>query len=258
MLPSLIIFGVFVYYALGFNIYLSFTSWNFLSKTKDFIGLANYTRLFESKVFWRALGNTAYFAAGSVSISFVIGLFLAILLNQKIPAKGLLRTVIFSPYVTTTAAIALLWIWIFQPQYGLINLFLGFLGIEGPHWLANTKSAMPALIIMQVWRNVGYTMVIFLAGLQNVPGELYEAAEMDGATGWRKFVSITLPLLSPTTFFITLTSLLSAFNTFDQVQVMTLGGPAVDPAYFARGARRLLRQIQCPRLCVLVDGRGGF
>jgi len=226
LLPSLIIFGVFVYYALGFNIYLSFTSWNFLSKTKDFIGLANYTRLFDSTVFWRALANTAYFAGGSVSISLLIGLFLAILLNQKIPAKGLMRTVIFSPYVTTTAAIALLWIWIFQPQYGLINLFLGFLGIEGPHWLANTKSAMPALIIMQVWRNVGYTMVIFLAGLQNVPGELYEAAEMDGATGWRKFVSITLPLLSPTTFFITLTSLLSAFNTFDQVQVMTLGGPA--------------------------------
>lgn len=226
LLPSLVIFGVFVYYALGFNIYLSFTSWNFLSPSKAFIGLDNYVRLFTGTRFWQALLNTVYFAAGSVSVSLVVGLMLALLLNQKLPVRGLFRTIIFSPYVTTTAAIALLWMWIFQPQYGLINIGLGFFGIEGPRWLSDTKFAMPALIIMEIWRSTGYIMVIFLAGLQNIPGELYEAAEIDGASGFRKFWNVTLPLLSPTTFFIVVTSLLNAFNTFDQVQVMTLGGPA--------------------------------
>lgn len=226
LLPSLIIFGVFVYYALGFNVYLSFTSWNFLSSAKEFIGFDNYSRLFSSKVFWRVLWNTLYFSFGSVSISLIVGLFLAVLLNQKLPARGLFRTIIFSPYVTTTAAISLLWMWIFQPDFGLFNLALGLVGIEGPNWLSDTRWAMPALIIMNVWRNSGYVMVIFLAGLQNIPTTLYEAAEIDGANSWRKFLNLTLPLLSPTTFFITVTSLLSAFNTFDQVQVMTLGGPA--------------------------------
>jgi len=226
LLPSLVVFGVFVYYALGFNFYLSFTSWNFLTPAKEVIGFDNYTRLFDSSVFWGALKNTVYFAAGSVSLSIVIGLFLAVLLNQKLPVRGLFRTIIFSPYVTTTAAIALLWLWIFQPEFGLINIGLQFLGIDGPNWLSDTNWAMPALIIMNVWRNTGYVMVIFLAGLQNVPGELYEAAEIDGAGAFRKFWNVTLPLLSPTTFFITVTSLLNAFNTFDQVQVMTRGGPA--------------------------------
>lgn len=226
LLPSLVIFGVFVYYALGFNFYLSFHSWNFLSKIKTLVGFANYKRLLSHTVFWRALKNTTYFAVGSVSISIVVGLFLAVLLNQKIPGKSLLRTIIFSPYVTTTAAIALLWMWIFQPDYGLINFMLSLVGIDGPSWLVDTKWAMPALIIMNIWRNSGYVMVIYLAGLQNISGELYEAAEIDGAGAVRKFLNITLPLISPTTFFIMVTSLLSAFNAFDQVQVMTLGGPA--------------------------------
>lgn len=226
LLPSLVIFGVFVYYALGFNIYLSFTSWNFLSPQKTFIGFENYIRLFSGPRFVQALMNTVNFSVGSVAISLVIGLMLALLLNQKIPARGLFRTIIFSPYVTTTAAIALLWMWIFQPRYGLINFGLSLIGVQGPSWLSDSKWAMPALIIMEIWRSVGYVMVIFLAGLQNIPGELYEAAEIDGATGFRKFIYITLPLLSPTTFFIVVTSLLSAFNTFDQVQVMTRGGPA--------------------------------
>jgi ABC-type sugar transport system permease subunit len=226
LLPSLIIFGVFVYYALGFNVYLSFTSWNFLSKTKEFIGFDNYARLFSSKVFWEALRNTAYFAFASVTISLIIGLFLAILLNQKIPARGLFRTVIFSPYVTTTAAISLLWVWIFQPDFGLFNFALNLIGIDGPSWLSDTRWAMPALIIMNVWQNTGYVMVIFLAGLQGIDRTLYEAAAIDGADGWKKFLNITLPLLSPTTFFIMVTTLLNNFNTFDQVAVMTKGGPA--------------------------------
>lgn len=226
LLPSLLVFGVFVYYALGFNVYLSFTSWNFLSKTKDIIGFDNYARLLSSKVFWNALSNTAYFAFASVIISLIFGLFLAILLNQKIPARGLFRTIIFSPYVTTTAAISLLWVWIFQPDFGLFNFGLNLIGINGPSWLSNPKWAMPALIIMNVWHNTGYVMVIFLAGLQGIDKTLYEAAAIDGAGGWKKFLNVTLPMLSPTTFFIIVTTLLNNFNTFDQVAVMTKGGPA--------------------------------
>jgi multiple sugar transport system permease protein len=148
------------------------------------------------------------------------------LLNQKIPARSIFRTIIFSPYVTTTAAISLLWVWIFQPDVGLFNFGLNLIGIDGPNWLSDTKWAMPALIIMNVWHNIGYVMVIFLAGLQGIDRTLYEAAAIDGAGGRQKFLNITFPLLSPTTFFIMVTTLLNNFNTFDQVAVMTKGGPA--------------------------------
>lgn len=225
LFPSLLVFGVFTYYALGFNVYLSFTSWNFLSKTKTFIGWTNYQRMFASTGFWEVLQNTTVYAVGTVVISIVLGLAFALLLNQNIPGRGLFRTIIFSPYVTTTAAIAVLWIWIFDPTYGLINSALAAIGIEGPRWLTNIKWAMPALLIMNAWRTSGYTMVIFLAGLTNISREYYEAAEIDGANKWDTFRHITWPLLSPTTFFITITTLLSAFQVFDQVAVMTQGGP---------------------------------
>lgn len=225
LLPSLTIFGVFTYYALGFNIYLSFTSWNFLSKAKNFIGLTNYERMFTDPRFWQILGNTTYYAVGTVVFSLVLGLAFALLLNQNIPARGLFRTLIFSPYITTTAAVAVLWIWIFDPNYGLINYGLELIGLAGPRWLTDTSWAMPALLIMNTWRTSGYTMVIFLAGLTGIPREYYEAAEIDGAGKIQKFFNITLPLLSPTTFFLIVTSLLSAFQVFDQVAVMTQGGP---------------------------------
>jgi len=223
--PSVLAFAVFTYYALGFNMYLSLTSWNFISDTKKFIGLDNYINLFNSARFLKVILNTTFFSVGSVVISLVLGLFFAVLLNKKIPGRGLLRTVIFSPYITTTAAVALLWVWIFDPSYGLINYALEFIGLEGPRWLSSIQFAMPALIIMEVWKVAGYAMVIFLAGLTNIPSELYEAAEIDGAGGWVSFWHITLPLLSPTTFFLIVTSLVNAFKVFDQVAVMTLGGP---------------------------------
>lgn len=226
LLPSLIVFGVFVYYALGFNLYLSLTSWNFLSPVKDFVGLNNYREMFTDRRFWTVAWNTAYFAVATVAITTVLGLFLAVLLKQALPLRGLFRTIIFSPYVTTTAAIALLWIWIFEPSYGIMNYGLSLIGIEGPRWLTSTTWAMPALIIMNVWRTTGYAMAIFLAGLTNIPRELHEAAEIDGAGRLAAFWHITLPLLSPTTFFIVVTSLISSFQVFDQVAVMTLGGPA--------------------------------
>lgn len=223
--PSLLLFGVFVYYALGFNIYLSFTSWNFLSETKGWVGLANYEHMFTDRRFWTVVSNNFYYAVGSVVFSMLFGLALALLLNQKLPWRGFFRTLIFSPYITTIAAISLLWIWIFDPKYGLINYGLGLFGIEGPRWLTSTAWAMPALITMNVWHTVGYCMVIYLAGLAAIPRQLHEAASIDGAGRWAIFRYITLPLLSPTTFFLVVTLLIGALQVFDSVAVMTHGGP---------------------------------
>ncbi len=223
--PSFIIFGVFTYYALGFNLYLSTVSWNFLSPTKTFVGLDNYQQLFSDARFWKVVQNTFYYAGGSVVLAMIFGLGLALLLNQKIRGRTVFRTLIFTPYVTTIAAISLLWIWIFDPSFGLLNYGLSLIGIDGPRWLTDTKWAMPALIIMNVWRTMGYDMVIFLAGLTAIPQELYDAADIDGAGKFAKFRYITLPLLSPTTFFIMVTSLIGALQVFDQVAVMTGGGP---------------------------------
>lgn len=224
--PSALTFGFFTYYALGFNVYLSFTSWNFLSPTKRFIGLENYASLFSDPRVWRVMLNTLYFASTTVLLSIVVGLGLALLLNRKIPARGFIRSLIFTPYITTTAAVALLWIWIFQPRFGLINYLLSFVGIQGPAWLTSTVWAMPAIIIMEVWRSIGYTMVVYLAGLTGIPRDLYEAAALDGASPWRNFLHITLPMLSPTTFFLFTTGLIGAFQVFDSIAVMTEGGPA--------------------------------
>ena len=225
LLPSLLVFGVFVYYGLGFNLYLGFTSWNFLSETKKFIGLANYQLMFSDLRFWKILLNTTYYAIGTVTLSMSLGLFFAVLLNQKIPGRNIIRTILFSPYVTTTAAVAVLWIWIFDPTYGLINNWLAIVGIDGPRWLTDTRWAMPTLLIMNTWRNSGYAMIIFLAGFTNIPKEFYEAAEIDGASRFQTFFEITLPLLTPTTFFLIVTTLLSAFQVFDQIAVITQGGP---------------------------------
>lgn len=225
LLPSLLLFGTFVYYALGFNVYLSFTSWNFIAPVKTWVGFDNYARLLTSARFWKVFTNTFYFALGTVTLSMLGGLVLALLLNRKVRGRAVFRTLIFSPYVTTTAAVALLWVWIFDPNYGLINWLLSWVGIAGPRWLTSTEWAMPAIILMSAWRTMGYSMVIFLAGLTAIPRDLYEAASIDGAGGWAALRYITIPLLSPTTFFLMVTSLIGALQEFDSVAVMTAGGP---------------------------------
>lgn len=225
LLPSLLLFGTFVYYALGFNLYLSFTSWNFIAPVKTWVGWDNYARLLTNARFWKVFTNTFYFALGTVALSMLGGLVLALLLNRKVRGRAVFRTLIFSPYVTTTAAVALLWVWIFDPTYGLINWLLSWVGIAGPRWLTSTEWAMPAIILMSAWRTVGYSMVIFLAGLTAIPRDLYEAAAIDGAGSWASLRHITIPLLSPTTFFLMVTSLIGALQEFDAVAVMTAGGP---------------------------------
>lgn len=223
--PSLIFFAVFFYYVLAYNLFLSFTSWNFVSPTMNFVGLDNYLNIFSDPETYHVLFNTAYFAVGEVGLSMAIGLGLALLMNQQIVGRGIFRTLFYFPNITTTSVMALLWMWIFYPGYGILNYILGLVGIDGPRWLTDSTWAMPAIIIMSVWRSVGYTMIIYLGGLANIPREYYEASQIDGANRIQSFWHITLPLLSPITFFLMITSLIGALQLFDAVAVMTGGGP---------------------------------
>jgi len=224
--PSLVVFSVFVFFPLVFTIYLSFHKWNLISPKKTFIGFGNYIQVFtEDPLFIKVLWNTTVFSVVVVLATLIFGLILALILNREIAGKSFYRAGIFMPYVTSAAAMALVWLWIFDPIYGLFNSVLRVLGINGPAWLASVDWALPALIIMTIWRFTGYSMLLYIGGLQNLSNEIREAAIVDGATGWKLFWSVTFPLLSPTTFFITITSLITMFQNFETVYVMTRGGP---------------------------------
>ncbi|WP_392668446.1 carbohydrate ABC transporter permease [Streptomyces sp. LN785] len=204
---------------------ISFTDWDSYS-TPKWAGLDNFQRLWTDSNFWAALQNTLYYAAGHIPLTLVVSLGLAVLLNQKLRGVHVLRTAFFFPYITSLVAVAVVWNMLLSPESGPVNQFLTFLGVDHPPgWTSSQRWAMPALIITSVWRDMGYYMVLFLAGLQTVPAELYEAARMDGAGPWQRFWHVTLPGLRPTTFFVTVMITVSSFKVFDLVQVMTEGGP---------------------------------
>jgi ABC-type sugar transport system permease subunit len=197
---------------------------------QDWIGAANYediaADLFSGGVYWEALKNTAIYTAFSIPISMAIGLGLAMLLNQKLKGLGFYRTVYYVPVVTSMVAIAMIWVQLFDPLYGVLSNGLEAIGIKGIDWLGDPNLAMPSIITVSVWKVIGWNMLIFLAGLQAIPEYLKEAAAIDGANHWQSFWKIILPLLQPTTFFIFVTSLIGAFQVFDLVYAMTGGGPA--------------------------------
>ena len=223
--PNFLLFGVFTFWPLLYNAYLSFTKWNMIAPTKQVVWLDNYATMLHDPIFWKVLANTVYLATGSIAIRLVLALALALVLNQKLAGRAVYRAIIFSPTFTTGAAIALVWTWIFHKQLGLLRLPLNLLGVSSPDWLGDVHWTIPALILVTVWKGLGYDMVIFLAGLQGVPAELYEAARVDGAGPWGLFRHVTLPMLSPITFFLVVTSIISALQVFDIVAVMTGGGP---------------------------------
>jgi multiple sugar transport system permease protein len=204
---------------------LTFFRWDLLT-SPQFIGLANYTRLLADKAFWDALTHTLTFIVGYLPLVLVLGLAVALALNAPLRGIGLIRTAFFLPVVSSWVAVALLWSWLFNPRYGLVNHLLSLIGIAGPGWLFDPQWAMPAIILTSVWKDLGFVVVIFLAGLQAIPNDYYEAASLDGAGRAAHLRSITLPLLAPTTFFVTIISLINSFQVFDQVWVMTGGGPA--------------------------------
>jgi multiple sugar transport system permease protein len=204
--------------------FISLTEWNIVGAPK-FIGAGNYVRLYHDPVFRTALLNTLYFVALSVPLLIAAGLGLALLYNQPAKTAVVGRVVTFAPYVMMPTVIGLLWKWIYDTQFGLLNHYLVIIHLPAVPWLTDVNFAMPSVVMATLWWNLGYTMVIFLAGLQDIPEELYEAARIDGASRWRCFVHVTLPMLKPTTFFVVIITLINSFQVFDQVFVMTNGGP---------------------------------
>lgn len=223
--PSMIGMLLFVIGPIVASLVLTFFEWDLLTDPR-FIGLDNYRRLIHDDEVWAALRHTLYFIAGYVPSVMVLSLLLAIALNAKLKGLSALRTAFFLPVVSSWVAVALLWSWLFNPRYGLINYGLDQIGIEGPKWLFDKDWAMPAIIITSVWKDLGFVMVLFLAGLQAIPGDVYEASSLDGAGPITQLRSITLPLLAPTIFFVSIISIINSFQVFPQVWVMTEGGPA--------------------------------
>ena len=203
---------------------ISFTQWSMLS-APSWTGPTNYQRLVNDPLFWQALANTLYFAAGSVGLGLILSFLLALLLNQQVKGMALFRTIFYLPSVCSGVAVAILWTTIFNPDFGLINSALRAVGITGPQWLADPSWAMPAMIVMSLW-GVGGSMVIYLAGLQGIPVHLYEAAALDGAGALRKFWHVTVPMMSPIIFFNLIVGIIGSFQAFIQMYVMTNGGPA--------------------------------
>lgn len=223
--PNLLLFGVFNYRPLLYNAYLSFHDWDFLSPVVIPVGFDNYVDAFTDPHFHRVLQNTFVLMVGGVVLTILIGMGLALLLNQKLVGRDAARSVLFAPYMLSGAALAVVWVYIFDPNYGLLRVVVSPLGLVPPNWLRDTYWAMPAVIIVYTWKNLGYTMVVCLAGLQAIPRELYEAATTDGANAWDRFRHVTLPGLAPITFFLLVTGILASFQTFDLIHVLTRGGP---------------------------------
>jgi multiple sugar transport system permease protein len=250
LVPAGIIIGVFKLFPIASAFALSFFDVK-MGRIRGFVGLAQYSRLLEDPVFWHSLGTTAYYVLGVVPLSLFLSLLAAVLLNQKIRPLGFYRTAYFLPVVTSLVAVSMVWKWIFHPRLGLLNYLLSLVGggslrwldeprgvfemaasaagaHSWPHALAGPSLALVAVIIVSIWRGLGYNIVIFLAGLQNIPEEYYEAARIDGANPRQVFWRVTWPLLSPTTFFVLLSTTIVSFQVFTQIYLMTgppIGGP---------------------------------
>lgn len=225
ILPNFIGFFIFIFVPVLFSLLLSFSHWDGFNPI-EFAGLENVIDIFKDKVFTSSIFKTLYFSLFTVIFSMAASLGLAVLLNQKMKCRSFFRCALFFPYVASTVAISVVFNAMFQPDYGPINEFLRFIGIANPpKWFASTDWVIPGLIIVNVWRNMGYFMIIYLAGLQNIDESLYEAARMDGASGWGLFRKITWPLLTPSTFFVVMMLTINSFKVFDLVYLMTQGGP---------------------------------
>ncbi len=225
MLPNFVLFGLFTFWPMIENIRLSTQRWDMISPVRTSVGSANYRYLLENEAFHKVLVNTAYFTVAAVGLSLLLGLIIALLLNQPLKFRNGARAIVFAPTLLSGAAIGIVWSYIFDPRYGLMAQGLGWANISSPDWLNRPEWAMPAIIIVYVWKNLGFATVIFLAGLQAIPRDLYDAAKIDGANVWWRFWSVTIPMLSPIMFFLLITSILNTFQAFDIIRVMTQGGP---------------------------------
>jgi multiple sugar transport system permease protein len=230
VIPALAIIAVFFLLPVMGALALSFTDFDLYAladlRNLRFVGLHNYGRLLETALFWQALGNTLYFVAVGVPLSIGMSLGAALLLNSSVTrATAFFRTALFAPVVTTLVAVAVIWRYLFHTRYGLVNYALAMAHVAPVDWLGDPHWAMPTIILFAVWKNFGYNMVIFIAGLQAIPRELYEAARIDGASGWRQFLHVTVPMLGPTLSLVSILTMAGYFQLFAEPYVMTEGGP---------------------------------
>ncbi len=223
--PNFLLFALFTYRPMANSFKLAMYRGDLLNPTKKWVSFGNYEYLFTNDKFIKTLTNSVYFTVGTIGGTLILGLLAALLLNLPLRGRDGVRAAIFAPTLLSGAAIAIIWVYMFDPRFGLIKGLIDPLGLEAPNWLRDPSWSMPAIIIVYVWKNVGFSTVIYLAGLQAIPRDLYEAAKVDGAGALWRFRSVTLPMLSPIMFFLVVTSVLSSFQAFDIIRVMTQGGP---------------------------------
>ncbi len=225
VVPSSALYFAFLALPLLYALYISFHDWSMMG-SPTWLGLENYQRILGDDVFLNALRNTVLYTALFVPIVTLVSLFAAVLVNQRIRGQPVFKALVFIPVITPSVIVGVVWIYLYQPEFGLLNQALDTIGLPVSLWLGSQQVALPALVIVSIWQRFGWFMILFLAGLQDIPVEVKEAAAVDGATGWQSFLHITLPLLRPTVLLVTVLAAISAFQVFDLVFVMTQGGPA--------------------------------
>ena len=226
ILPAMIPLSVFWILPVLFSGGLSFTNWDMMSENIKFMGIKNYTGLLRDPNFGRILKNTLVFAVGSTVPTIFLGMMTALVMNGSRKGTGVYRTIIFAPYITPMAAISVVWSWIFEPRVGILNFIMRLVGLPESQWLQSSRTAMVSVLIVTIWKSLGWTMIFYMEAIRKVPQNLLESAAIDGANGFWRFVKITLPLISPTTLFLVIMSTISSLQAYDQIQVLTQGGPA--------------------------------
>ncbi len=223
--PNLVGLLIFMVVPTVISILMSFTDWNLLN-TSSFIGLANFKEAFSDPLFWKTLKNTVVYVFWKVPFNIFISLILAVLINQRMYGRTFFRAILFLPMIASSVSVALLWQPLFDMSSGMLNKILTTIGLPPSTWIYDPKTSMMSVVIVALWKEIGYYMVMFLAGLQSIPSTYYEAASIDGASAARKFLFITIPLISPTTFFVMIISIIGSFQIFDLTTVLTAGGPS--------------------------------
>lgn len=224
--PALIPLIVFWIYPILKSLYISFTDWDYMSPTYNFVLFDNFTALLKDSRFYDALRNTLVFSLGTLIPTIILGLILALLLQKAFKGSGIITFILFSPWITPTVAVSIVWTWIYEPETGIANVILGALGVSQLQWIKSSQTAMLAVIIVTVWKSLGYAMIFYLSALEKVPRELYEASGLDGAKGWQRFRDVTIPCISPTTFFLMIITMVNSLQAYDQIQILTQGGPS--------------------------------
>lgn len=226
VLPALIPLIVFWIYPILRSVYISFTDWDYMTPDYNFVFFDNFISLFQDARFYDALWNTVVFTLGTLIPTIVLGLMLALLMQKAFKGSGIIKFILFSPWITPTVAVSIVWTWIYDPNTGIANTVMRFLHLPELQWIKSSDTAMLAVIIVTVWKSLGYAMIFYLSALEKVPKELYEASGLDGAKRWQRFRDVTIPCISPTTFFLVIITMVTSLQAYDQIQILTQGGPS--------------------------------